>query len=327
MGLTPLRFGRPRFIGVVDANVLLCSIDNDCRNGWRSRFLRMTDDDLAVLYAADHVYAEVYEKLHKFASRRGAPSVEELRRQYEDEYLPILRFVTVTPDDGQAEALGVTDPDDVPTAQLAELLGLSVVFSDDTDLRDPGIAPGDWRAAARGAVGLIDCEREMLTLGSAVFLPVRAVFWAVGASARRLGTAPWIPALVLMAAAGLVMRPPSRRRTVVEGLGVIGRALAEQLARIEADEARAMAVLQEAMFAAAPRDGLQRQLAAVLAVQLEPVTEDELAGLIMAAFPSDEVRSTEDLRASLVDGTEFVEVEPSVWQLGRVVEPWPGRLK
>lgn len=326
VGLKPLRYGRPRFTGVVDANVLLSSIANGCSTGWRSRLLRMTDEDHAVLYAADHVFGEVYEHLSKFVGRDGTPSVEELRQLFEEEYLAILRFVTVTPDDGAAEALGVTDPDDVPTAQLAELLGVSVVFSDDRHLRDPGFAPKDWQVAARGAIELIDCEREKIALGMAVYLPARAAVWAVQASARRLSVTPWIPAAALLAGAVLVMRAPARRRTVGEALGTIGRAFAEQLARIEADEHLAMAILQEAMYVASG-DSLRHQLASVLAVQLEPVAEDEVLSLLIAAYPGADTPNVEDVRVELVAGSEFVEGEPFCWQLGRAVDPPDGSFE
>jgi len=44
---------RPRFLGVVDTDALLSSIDNHCRIGRPSRLVRMTGTDTATLYAAD----------------------------------------------------------------------------------------------------------------------------------------------------------------------------------------------------------------------------------------------------------------------------------
>jgi hypothetical protein len=37
--------------------------------------------------------------------------------------------------------LAITDPDDVPTGQLAKLIALCAVFSEDKHPRKPGLAP------------------------------------------------------------------------------------------------------------------------------------------------------------------------------------------
>jgi hypothetical protein len=50
--------------------------------------------------------------------------------------------------------LAITDPDDVPTGQLAKLIAPCVVFSEDRHLRKPDLAPPAWREAAQFAVDL-----------------------------------------------------------------------------------------------------------------------------------------------------------------------------
>ena len=45
-------------------------------------------------------------------------------------------------------AIAITDPDDVPTGQLAKLIAPCVVFSEDKHLSKPGLAPPAWRDAA-----------------------------------------------------------------------------------------------------------------------------------------------------------------------------------
>src|SRR5450759_4187972 len=103
---------RPRLVGVVDTNALLSSVDNDCRYpGRRSRLLRMTDEETAVLYAADHVYGEVYRRLPKIARSSPAP-LATLRTRFEEEYLPAMRFVTVsTMEIADPQVLAIMDPD------------------------------------------------------------------------------------------------------------------------------------------------------------------------------------------------------------------------
>jgi hypothetical protein len=145
--LDPYCSGAPRFLGVVDANTLLSCVGNDCRKGmyWRSGLLRMTDRGTAALYAADHVYGEVYEHLPKIAHWSKVPT-KVLRARFEETYLPALRFVTVDATDiVDPQVLAITDPDDVPSGQLAKLIAPCVVFSEDRHLRKPGLAPEDWR--------------------------------------------------------------------------------------------------------------------------------------------------------------------------------------
>ena len=87
MRLDPYCSLAPRFLGVVDANAILSSVDNDCRKGphWRSRLLRMASGGTAVLYAPDHVYGEVYRRMPKIARSSPVP-LAVLRERFEAEY-------------------------------------------------------------------------------------------------------------------------------------------------------------------------------------------------------------------------------------------------
>jgi len=69
----------------------------NCRKvtGWQSDLLRATNRGIATLYASDHVYWEVYEHLPKIARWSKVP-VPVLQARFETNYLPRLRFVTVT---------------------------------------------------------------------------------------------------------------------------------------------------------------------------------------------------------------------------------------
>jgi len=120
---------RPRFLGLPDANAVLSSVDNDCRNARRSRLLRMAEGGTAALYAPTHVYWEIYRRLPRLASFSPVPLVD-LRRHFEEEYLPVMRFVRVSAGEvGDPQVLAITDPDDVPMGQLAKLIAPCVVFS------------------------------------------------------------------------------------------------------------------------------------------------------------------------------------------------------
>ena len=89
MRLDPYCSLTPRLLGVVDANAILSSVDNDCRKGphWRSRLLRITSGGTAVLYAPDHIYTEVYRRLPKIARSSPVP-LDALRERFEASTCP-----------------------------------------------------------------------------------------------------------------------------------------------------------------------------------------------------------------------------------------------
>ena len=121
MRLDPYCSGNRRFVGVVDANALLSCVGNDCRKGvhWQSDLLRAANRGITTLYASDHVYGEVYEHLPAISKWSKIPA-PVLRARFETNYLPRLRFVTVDITDVvDPQVLQITDPDDVPTGQLA----------------------------------------------------------------------------------------------------------------------------------------------------------------------------------------------------------------
>lgn len=89
--------------------------------------------------------------------------MEVLRARFEANYLPRLRFVTVsTADVVDPQVLAISDPDDVPTGQLAKLVAPCIVFSEDRHLRQPGLAPEDWRAVTACAIDLIEAVAKQL---------------------------------------------------------------------------------------------------------------------------------------------------------------------
>src|SRR5712691_1996172 len=191
MRVDPYCSTTPRFLGVVDANALLSSVRDDCRKGehCRSRLLRMTGGLTVALYASDHVYWEVYEHLDRIARWSKVP-IEVLRARFEKQYLPAMRFVMVDVQDiVDPQVLAINDPDDVPSGQLTKLLGPCIVFSEDRDLRRPGLAPEDWRQVAHFAVDGVTGQR---TTGSVIALPLQSGVELAKFVGRRTGLSPWL---------------------------------------------------------------------------------------------------------------------------------------
>jgi predicted nucleic acid-binding protein len=321
--LDPYSSSTPHLVGIVDTNALLSSIENDCRNGFRSRLLRMSDDGTATLYAADHVLDETYEHLPRMA-QRGLVPLATLRAHFEAEYLPALRFVRMSDVDGQDEQVSaITDTDDVPTGWLAKLVAPCVVFSDDKHLRKPGLAPKDWRRAAKSVLDIAEGVRDQAVTVNAAALPARGAVGLVKLLGRQSGISPWAVGVVVLGGGVLLLKKPDRRKAAatfaVKALEVVGTKL--EAARTQ--ERRGVEEMREVILAAPSRPTIRQQVAITLARQTEPLLAAEVHELIYAHFPDEPAASVQDVRAVLEEGSEFVRVQRYRWQLGREVAPRP----
>lgn len=320
----------PHFLGVADANAILSSIDNDCRrgDGWRSRLLRMADHGAAVLYAADHVYGEVYEYLPKMALASGL-SVDVLRVHFEDEYLPALRFVTVSSVDGpDAQVAAITDLDDVPTGRLAKLIGPCVVFSEDKHLKKPGLAPKNWRQAAGSAVDIADGAMDQVMTANLAMLPARGAVELVKFAGRRTGISPWLLGSAVLGLGYLYVRKTAQRREVVNKVFL---AFAESFGKLLDEamtlEASGLAALREVILPAPSSPTIRQQVAIVLARQTKPLLAKEIYELLQEHFVDASLPTLAEVRQTLEEGPEFVRVERYRWQFGREAGPWRGEYR
>ncbi|WP_369042475.1 hypothetical protein [Streptomyces sp. Midd1] len=319
--LDPYSSRAPHLVGIVDTNALMCSIENDCRKGFRSRLLRMSDNGTAALYAADHVYEEVYRRLPRIAKSSPVP-LEALYAHFEAEYLPALRFVTVSDVDApDAQVLAITDPDDVPTGWLAKLISPCVVFSDDKHLKNPGLAPKDWQRAARSAIEVSDGHTGQLLTVNVAALPVRGAVELILFSGRKIGISPWVIGAAVLGAGVFLLKKEDRRKTAAVVAGKFLEGLSNQLAADAAQEQRGIESLRKVILPAPARPTIRQQVAITLARQNEPLLAAEVHELIQVHFPDEPEASVRDVRAALEEGTEFVRVQRYRWQLGREVGP------
>ncbi|MER6828835.1 hypothetical protein ABT352_22835 [Streptosporangium sp. NPDC000563] len=318
----------PRFLGVVDTCALLSSIRNDVEHGpqWRSRLLRMTGDGIALLYASDHVYTEVYRRLPKIAQNSSA-SVDALRQHFERAYLPALRFVSVQGGDSDdPQVMAITDPDDVPTGQLAKLIAPCVVFSEDRHLRKPGLAPNRWREVARAGVNLNEAVSKRDTAGRVVALPLMGMAGLVKVTARRIEVSPWLLSASLLAATAFFLRRPSRKQRAGEYMTTFFGALAaeyEQATQLEQISLRDLRLVRLSPPAA---PSVRQQVAIVLARQQGPLQAREIHELVQQHFQDHLIPGLGKVRAALVEGPEFVQSGRNRWSFGRQAPPWQGVL-
>jgi hypothetical protein len=327
MRLDPYCSLSPRFLGVVDANAILSSVDNDCRKGpnWRSRLLRMTSGGTAALYAPDHIYTEVYRRLPKIAVSSPVP-LDVLRARFEAEYLPVLRYVTVeTAAIADPQVLAITDPDDVPTGQLAKLIAPCVVFSEDRHLRKPGLAPPAWREAAQFAVDLAGGVTGQQVTGNLAALPFRGGADLVAFLGRKTGISPWIIGGLTAAAVACVLVSPQRRQAVGRYVLPVAEALMKEMERSAALEQHGIAGLRDILLAALPEPDVKQQAAIVLARHDEPLLAREVQQRLLGLIPADRVPAVTEIRTALRDGPEFVQPDRYRWQFGRQAGRWRGR--
>jgi PIN domain len=137
-----------RVPAVVDASALI----NDClryvRLGREPLLLYLARQPVAVnLYATCAVGSEVEERLPRAVATVGLP-LGPVERVWHEELRPLVSFVEAgalrPSSDPRALELALRHPPDLPTVALAELLGPCLVFANDKDLVDLGLARNDW---------------------------------------------------------------------------------------------------------------------------------------------------------------------------------------
>lgn len=318
-----------RSIGIVDSNAILSSVDNDCRHSRSSRLLRSTLFSSTTLYAADHVYTEVYDKLPKLARTSPIP-LADLQSRFEDRYLPAIRFVTVSmPDLLDPQVLAVTDLDDRPTGQLALLTAPVIVFSEDKHLRNPGFAFSNWRETAGGAAMVAEAAGEQRLMVIAAVMPSVGVFRGLDLVGRQLGIPRWVPGAAFAALTGLgvyvFMRGPDRRAAAKNAGRKTSEALGEVLTGQGQRRADGLRAINGAIYTRRGEPSVCQQVALTLARSSGPLLAQEVHDLIADRFDDDHVPLVSEVRTVLAEGTEFVRVDRSRWQLGREVGPCRGQ--
>jgi predicted nucleic acid-binding protein len=120
---------------VADANVLRNDILYSCRNDRRTSLVTATNAGFLRMFCAEHVIEEVEEHSSRWA-REGRVNQAAFVDRWRDEYLPLLRCVDIPSDlltESEAQAIARLeriDPDDVPSATLARLLGAFYLSED-----------------------------------------------------------------------------------------------------------------------------------------------------------------------------------------------------
>jgi hypothetical protein len=312
--------GKLKFVIVADADALLSSIDHQCRTGWTSKILRLAESRTSVVFAEDHVYGEVYRGFEKISVWSGTPPYE-MRACFEEEYLPVLRWVKT---DGAGisdiRVAWVTDQTDVPTAELASLIAPCLVLSGDKSLRRPGFAPNEWRQAATHGTEIVAGVQVQEGGTLIVGLPVAGVVGGGIELGKKVGI-PWWGSVGIMALlAYLVLRSPDRRQTIGEKVLPAIEMFMQLMEQAYQEERRATQQLKEMLCPSADPPTVKQQIATVLARCPGPLLAKEIQELVDIHFEVEPRLS--EIRGVLQQSPEFGQPERYRWQLGRRAAPW-----
>jgi predicted nucleic acid-binding protein len=321
--------------GIADTNVILKNIGRDARQRQRPTRMRILAATGAFrLYVGPHVVDEVEEKIDTWMAERGLDSAVA-RKIWMEEYLPRLWVVQMGHahlDDSRVAAVAVRDPDDLPTAQLAVLLGRKAL-SEDKDLAANGLATGEpWLEIVLATSSVAWGETVNFGVGAGISISAQSVAEAI-AAVRRVAETPdgqrallIIGAvLLLIVAGGLVLREmhePSRRwiddkvTIAASALASGGRVAITGYVTVSNNRAHGETVLRGGVVAGAREQSLTQSLARELASSEAPVSTRDLAAHVWD-YQRVPTAAASRMRELLSSMPAFVEVGSNLWQLGR----------
>jgi hypothetical protein len=273
------------------------------------------------VFAADHVFGEVYAGFGRMAATTPT-SAPEMRRLFEERYLPGIRWVNVDNVSLWDERIAaVTDETDVPTAKLATLLGPCLVLSGDKSLRRPGFAPSEWRPAAGHAVTVVEAGDSSEGMATVVGLPIYAGVAGTVKLGNRVGL-PWFVSLGALAAMlYLVFAEPRRRSAFWSRVGPVSEVILDHMAEEDRKAHVGRLGLMEAMYIPGSEPSARQMVAMVLARESEPQLAQEIHDRMSDLFDERALPKVSEVREILRSGREFVQPERCRWQLGRESMP------
>lgn len=326
---------------VIDANVIRNDVAYACRNDSQvTTLVNAANTGLLRLFCASHVVNEVAEHYAEWSIDVGIEATD-FESVWRTQYVPLLHLVTTVPTDlltrdekGRIDALALKDPDDVPSATLALLIG-GFYLSED----GPATAAVYGEARTRRE---LKKWRATLAAGSN-FGAMSAIFEALALVAELARSG-------LSGLASTLTRAPAWVLAIAAGAGLAGALLtnshpdASSSRRLRANLMRVLellaaaggayqADLAEFTRACAPRPSTELLVRDLSSIQvLKRVVLCELAksrhsrrsvAEITQALPVLPVAQSEGrVRYALRDQTVATQMQRGRWQLGVPVN-WP----
>lgn len=306
----------PRFVSVVDSDTLMPSVQNDCRKGpaWRGFLHQAATLGTSRLFASDHVYDEVYARLHRFVGP-DAP-LDVLLAHFETAYLPLLNFVTIPqnhPLTRHERVAAVTDLTDVPTAVLAMMVAPCAVFSNDHALRNAGFAPPEWRPVAGANLDVAKGDEILVGASAGVLLPSVGLGAIIKSVADHFEMSAWLLGLLVFGGGALCLSDAGRRHRFWNRVGPSFESTMQRLATAVERRDSGLSALEQATFQPCGNATLEQFLARQLATAKEPTLGTHLFRTIPEGLTAQRRDVFETLRGSPL----FVQRSDDRWQLGR----------
>lgn len=319
---------------VVDANILRNDIRRACRTGQRTVLVSAANAGCIRLFCARHVYDEVIEHSGDWTAS-GPVTRYDFLRAWLLQYLPLIRVVPVA-DEHQAwlsppELARVRrlaepgqDPDDVPSAVLALLLGAFFLSEDGTPLRavygDADLSGHhNWVDVLKAGGDAGQLGKTLTMAANLTILAGHALF--TGARKVAAATSPWALVAVGLGAAGWYLSRPAstRQRAASAAMSVLACA---------AEAAAAYQAVRDQFASFAPKSPGWESLAADLSpaavlgrcclhTLARSPRSDRSAEELATELPYLSVAQGEaKVRQALRDGGPFTEVWRGRWQAG-----------
>ncbi|MHB1576195.1 MAG: PIN domain-containing protein [Candidatus Dormibacteria bacterium] len=331
---------------VLDANVLRDDILYACRTASRTTLITAANQQALRLYSAEHVIDEVEQYAEKWSVEKGLEH-STFMGIWNASYLPLIRAVTNPPVDlllpdevTRIEKLKDPvsgDPDDVPSAVLALLLGAIYLTKDSKAARaayGPERDPEEltrWLDILRagGDAGQLGVAFEMSLL--VVGTPIMGIASAYGALTKSLPMLVriFIPIGLLGLAAWEVSKLDDDTRDVVMELG---SAIASFAGAMMGERAGALRLIENAAVAVPPPDTEVANLSKRTLVARRLIRElaRSRAGCLTVASLAAQIRadgllvSESTVRSVLRTYACFDEVYRGWWQVGQDVSRTAG---
>lgn len=223
---------------VVDTNVLLRDISWTLKKQRASSLILAARVGTLRLYASTQVRGEVPKKIRARASSFKMDP-EAACQLWKTTYRPLIRFLDpgeLCAQSKQLEELRHRDSDDLPTAQLIELLRPTIVLSEDQDLAAFGsvVVPTTQITSAYRDHAERDAQFVMLGLGGG--LALRVSFGTLSLLIELLLRLDRRWLIILGAVVGLLFVIPPTRRVLLRGIQALRTRLQEVFQDAHLDE-------------------------------------------------------------------------------------------
>lgn len=220
---------------VLDTSCVRTALKQQLTTGEPPATLYAARDGQIRLFMERTTLYETWTRLPRFSEQLSAPVVH-LQRLFADEWLPLIRVVSVPDElrtlDRRASAVQALDPDDYPAAVLAALLSPCILLTHNTkDFAPLGVR--EWTQGVDAVVAALDIRVGKTTVQAVTMVPAVPVY-AVRAGVKwayeRIG-----PAALLILVAGTLggihvyrRQPEERRQTIRVVARTAGRFLMEE---------------------------------------------------------------------------------------------------